>query len=212
MPYQVWFLIVGGSYRFLYLVEYRFDSGLGDIAKEGVAEHFDKVFDAILGVLQFGRAIEMRGEADTEASFFQQGGVFADGGEVPDLGGSVAIVAVAGEGFTGGYDYLFYIPFTSHFEHEPAAGAEVLVDIVDGAVFIQYPVQGGVGEDGVKGGVEVEVGSRAYLEVEVGVSGLCSFDHGGGFVDADDAGSGLGDEVGQVAGTAAEIEDTFALL
>jgi hypothetical protein len=83
--------------------------------------------------------------------------------------------------------------------------------MVDGGLFVQYPVEDGIGEYGIEGGIEMEVGGGHHPEVEIGVGGVCAFDHGLGLIDADDAGAGLGDQVGEVAGAATEVEDPFSL-
>ena len=72
-------------------------------------------------------------------------------GEIPDLCGGICIVVVNGEGFAGGHNDIFDIAFSAHFENQPAAGAEGVVDLVDGGFFFQYPVQGSVRENGVEG-------------------------------------------------------------
>ena len=78
-------------------------------------------------------------------------------------------------------------------------------------LFVQYPVEGGIGEYGIEGGIEMEVGSRHHPKVEIRVGGARAFDHGLGLIDADDAGAGVCDQVGEVAGAATEVEDPFSL-
>jgi hypothetical protein len=57
----------------------------------------------------------------------------------------------------------------------------------------------------------MEVGCRHHPEVEIGVGGARAFDHGLGLIDADKAGAGVCDQVGEVAGAATEVEDPFSL-
>ena len=71
-------------------------------------------------------------------------------------------------------------------------------------------MQGGVGEDGVELLVECERGDVAGFELQVRKVGARLGGHGGGAVDAEDAGAGGGDFGGEVAGAAADIEDALA--
>jgi hypothetical protein len=62
------------------------------------------------------------GELNAEASFFQQGGIFSQGGKIPDLGGGITVIIMPGEYFAGSHEDLFDVAFAAHFEDEATAG------------------------------------------------------------------------------------------
>ena len=102
------------------------------------------------------------------------------------------------------------LPCAAEFEDQAATGFERAGHGGGGSFGRLDPMQHGIREDGVEFGVD-RAGRRCRgfrTRVREVLTGLG--DHGGGTIDAEHLGAGLGDLGGEVTGAAADIEDALA--
>jgi hypothetical protein len=183
---------------------------LADRAQEVVAEHPDPVGGAIGALVQRRRTVEQVHEGDLEAGPFQSRTVFWDAREVP---GNVHLLrghALLGDGLAERVEQRLDVALAAHLGDKSAARPERAGDTGEHRILGWYPVKHGAGEDAVNRCVEAEVLAPSDLEAEIRVRLAGPSDHRLGRVDPDRLGAGLRDLGGQVAGSAAEIQDALA--